>query len=221
VTLDGLRVGEASYQLEPHGDGYRYHGQSHAVGIAAWFRKEKVQEQSEWILHQGRIRPLFYRYERTGGNRDRLAVLEFDWDEYRVENRVEGRPWRMDIPEGTMDKLLVNLAVMLDLQQGKREMEYAVADGGRLKRFRYRVLGEDRVETPAGTFETLKMERIRLDRGTRTEIWTAPALRYLPVRMQQQEDEGPLLKSELDEFSDGLRSDQAARLSSSEPLASD
>ena len=205
LRYESVRVGEAEYRLERENGHYLYSAHSRPAGIAAWFRKERVEEHSRWQWHEDRIRPEQYLYRRTGGRSDRNAELTFDWQALQVENRVEGQPWQMDIPPHALDKMVVTLALMLDLAGGARDVEYAIADGGKLKTYRFRVVGEERVETPAGDFDTIKLERLRDDNKRYTALWCAPELRYLPVKLLQREDDDRLITSELRAFSAGLR----------------
>ena len=205
LHLDGFKVGEAHYRLNRQEDYFLYRSHTQPTGIAAWFRKDQVQEKSLWTLRDARIQPLRYHSQRTGGKKERFAELTFDWQRGRVENLVEGQPWQMDIPSGTLDKMVVTLALMLDLQQGKRDVEYAIADGGKLKHYRFKVVGEERLDTEIGPLDTLKLERVRKDNKRYTALWCAPALKYLPVRIKQREKDGHWLSSELDEVSEALR----------------
>lgn len=205
LRYEDIRVGEAIYRLRQQGDAYLYESHSKPVGIAAWFRKDRVEERSQWAWHEDRIRPMQYLYRRTGGRSDRDAELIFDWEALQVENRVAGHPWVMDIPPDALDKMVVTLVLMQDLARGKQDVEYAIADGGKLKTYRFKVVGEETVNTPAGSFDTLKLERLRDDNKRYTAIWCAPELHYLPVKLLQREDDDRLITSELQSVSDGLR----------------
>lgn len=205
LRYENMRVGEAVYQLQRRADGYHYESHTQPVGLVSWFRKTRILERSWWIWHEGRIRPLQYHYQRTGGRTDRNAELIFDWRKLQVENRVEGHPWQMDIPERALDKMSVTLALMHDLDNGARDVEYAIADGGSLKTYRFKVVGEETVETAAGRFETLKLERLRDDNKRYTALWCAPELHHLPVKLLQREKDDQLITSELRSVSNSLR----------------
>jgi predicted acetyltransferase len=205
LSYENFRVGEARYRLAHTADTFLYESHSQPVGLASWFRKDRVTERSTWVWHEQWIRPLSYQYQRRGGRKERSAELHFDWQQRRVENRVDGQPWEMDIPPRTLDKLVVTLALMLDLEQGRKDMEYAIADGGSLKRYRFRVVGEETIQTPAGSYPALKLERVREDNKRYTALWCAPALHYLPVRIQQRESDDSLLTSELQFVTENLR----------------
>ncbi len=205
LSYENFRVGEAHYQLTRKADGFHYESHSQPAGIASWFRKDQVMESSVWVWHEQWIRPLHYHYQRRGGRKERTADLRFNWEQLRVENHVDGQPWQMDIPPRALDKLVVTLALMQDLEQGLQEMEYAIADGGNLKTYGFRVVGKERIQTAAGTYDTLKLERVREDNKRYTALWCAPNLHYLPVRIQQRETDDSLLTSELLSVSDSLQ----------------
>ncbi|MCK4587906.1 MAG: DUF3108 domain-containing protein, partial [Gammaproteobacteria bacterium] len=57
-----------------------------------------------------------------------------------------------------------------------------VADGGKLKSYDAVIQKTETIETPAGEFETIRVNR---DDGKRvTTLWCAPDLNYLPVRIE-------------------------------------
>ncbi len=206
VSREGFGIGEAQFTLSKEADNrYVYESHTYPTGIAAWFFKDTVEERSKWTQQAHGIVPLEYLYERSGGKKERHAQLSFDWEQGTVENHVEGQPWQMDIPIGTLDKLVVTLAMMLDLKAQEKDLEYTIADGGKLKHYRFKIVGEERISSRAGEFDTVKLERVREDTKRSTYLWCAPALHYLPVRIEQHEDDGTVYSSLLKEVSEGLR----------------
>jgi hypothetical protein len=79
--------------------------------------------------------------------------------------------------------------MMNDLHQGKKgELNYSIADGGKLKDYKILIIGEETIETELGEFTTTKVVRTR---GTRTTtMWCAKKLGYLPVRITQKKEGG-------------------------------
>ncbi len=189
IRIHGFGVGRATFTLERMADGsYLYRQRSRPTGLASWFRRQRVHESSRWRLVGDTLQPLEYFYSRSGAD-ERTVELLFDWPAGQVENRVQGKPWRMDIPPGTLDKLLVQIALLLDLRRGATRFDYAVADGGRLKHFAFEVVDEETIELPAGTWRALRVRRLD-DGGQRTLVWVAPALGYLPVRFVKHRRNG-------------------------------
>jgi len=183
-SKDGIVVGETVRTLTRIDEQrFLFKSVSHATGLQAWMIKGRLVEQSEWVNHNGRPRPVAYRYDRTGGSRERHVRVTFDWKKSTVINSVSGHSWHMAVPGETMDKLLYQLALTMDLANGEQVAEYPIADGGRLKRYRFMVIGNEMLPTPLGRFKTVKVQRLGDQRET--TLWCAPALHYLPVRIEQ------------------------------------
>ena len=207
LRVNSFVIGEAQVELAAQADGrYLYSSRTHSTGLARFFRTDKVVESSLFKLHNKHLRPLEYHFDHTGTKKERHAYLKFDWNAGKVTNTVEGHTWEMEIPEGALDKLLVQLAVTMDLEAGKRELVYAIADGGKLKEYRFAVAGKETLRVPAGEFATIKLERLRKDTDRTTYFWCAPSLGYLPVRIKQIEHEdGVTYLSELKQTSLGVQ----------------
>src|SRR3569623_1489452 len=128
-----------------------------------------------------------YALQRNGANGLRV-LLVVDCVRCVVTNVSDGDPWRMEIPPDVHDMLGYLLAIMLDLQRGRKELQYSIADGGKLKTYAFQILGEEQVESPFGRLKTVKLRRTEDKRDT--TVWCAPALHYLPVRLEQRETDG-------------------------------
>jgi len=201
-----LRIGSSNIEFRSSNDGsYVYESHSWPTRWVAWLLKDRLQESSRGRITPAGLRPDSYHYLRSGGSREREADLSFDWDRNLVSNRVEGSLWEMEIPTGTIDKLASQLGMMLALQQDKDDVTFMVADGGHLKQYRYKIIGYETIEVPAGTFETVKITKLRDNKNRITYVWCAPALNYLPVRIFQRETDGAEYTSDLESFSEVLR----------------
>lgn len=141
-----------------------------------------------WPEADGLLIPQEYRYQRKGLGRNREAHLVFDWEAMKVTNNVENKPWKMTIDHGILDKVSFQVQLQHDLLAGKDQLNYAIADGGHVKEYTFEILGEERLDTPLGEIDTLKIKRSRKDSDRVTYAWMAPDYQYLLVRMQQEED---------------------------------
>lgn len=190
LSINSFNIGEAEVTLSSQDDGfYRYQSHTHPTGIAKLFRSDVVKESSQFSLHKGWPRPHEYRFDHTGSKKGRHAFLKFDWKALEVANTVEGHTWEMEIPATALDKLLVQVAVMMDLSAGKEQLTYAIADGGKLKEYHFAIVGPEKIKVPAGEFDVIKLERLRKDNDRTTYFWCAESLGYLPVRIKQIEHE--------------------------------
>lgn len=207
-----LTIGSARLALtrEP-GGGYHYESHSWPTRLAALFNKVKLHETSSGRITADGLRPEQYHYLRTGGSRERVAHLTFDWQAGMVVNNVAGSRWKMTVPAGTHDKLSTQLGMMAALAQGETDFSFDVADGGTLKQFRYRVLGRKVLEVPAGTFRTVKITMSSGKGRHKTLAWCAPDLNYLPVKIVRQEQGEAAYSSYLESFSESLKTGNFAK----------
>lgn len=140
---------------------------------------------------QGRVVPKNYEYHRQGLGRDRHAVLSFNWEDRRVINNVQNKPWEMDLPEEALDKLSYQIQLRRDLLNNKKSGRYTVADGGKIKHYLFEVVGEEVLQTPVGRLNTIKVKRVRENSNKRlTYLWLAKDWDLLVVRISQQEKDG-------------------------------
>lgn len=213
LSRNSFPVARATLTLTyPSPGHYLYRSYSRPTELVSWFRDERLVENSRGVVASGTLRPLEYHYALTGSDRHRHADLLFDWQRDTVQNTVAGHTWDMRIPPGTLDKLVVQLALMADLDAGRRTVKFNIADGGKLKVYRFRIVGRDALTTPAGHFDTVKVQRLRSDIKRVTYLWCAPALHYLPIRIEQVEQaNGTDYRSVLQSVSAGLRTGSPSR----------
>jgi hypothetical protein len=74
-----------------------------------------------------------------------------------------------------------------------RIVELPLALPRKLYAWRYQVIGEEKLETPMGTLNTWHLQPLLQSdeklRDLKAEVWLAPTLQYLPVRLRVSQDE--------------------------------
>jgi len=145
----------------------------------------------------GQIRPLAYTFEQTGLGKRSLSV-SFDWDS-AIAIATSGRQENTIALEGlAMDSLSGYIALREQLLAGHKEVTFQSVDKGEMHDFNYVVTGEEWLETSAGSFRTLKLERVRDTESSRaTEIWLALDWDYLLVKLVQREPGAKIISLEL------------------------
>lgn len=142
----------------------------------------------QWDPVKQTVQPLHYLYKRRGLGKDRDADLSFDWNKKTVINKVQKTNWQMDINQRVQDKLSYQIQLQQDLINGQKNFSYQIADGGRLKEYKFVTLGEEILDTPLGKVKTIKVKRSRESDDERvTYAWLAKDWNYLLVRLQQEE----------------------------------
>ncbi|GAA5525720.1 hypothetical protein Maes01_02292 [Microbulbifer aestuariivivens] len=148
-----------------------------------------INEFSRFQNRDGQLSPLHYEYRRSGLGRRRHTALNFEQADKRVVNLTNTKRTLENAPEKTQDKISYQLQLALDVAAGKQDLHYLVADGRKIREYRFTVAGTEKLQTPLGEVETIKVQRVREDDGRETNIWFAPAWNYALVKLQQNEDD--------------------------------
>jgi hypothetical protein len=175
---------ELEFSLE-EADEYHYRAHTIPGMLVGWFSADEIIEESHGRLGREGIQPLSYIYVDKGKEDDR-AELAFDWQAGKVHTTSGGVTWSQPITSGTQDRLSQQLLVRLHLAKGKKDVSYQVAEGGKIKNYRFFVEGEENILTPYGQIDCLRVRRSKNSREPDYTIWFAPELGYLPVQIERQ-----------------------------------
>ncbi|HEU4352651.1 MAG TPA: DUF3108 domain-containing protein [Burkholderiales bacterium] len=182
VQRNGRAMAEISAALEYANGRYSLTEQWHGRGMYALLGK--AARTSSGTVAGSLLRPIEFSDERSG--RD-TARAWFDWGAKTLTMRYKGKTKREPIPPNAQDRISFVLALAL-APTGTKAMDFHLVDGKGVSHHVYDFGARERVATPAGEFEALKVERVTEDR--RLEIWLATALGNMPVRVLVADSDG-------------------------------
>ena len=195
ARINGFLVAEARFSLHKLDSGdYLYQRKLSSVGVASLFGKKVSIASSRWRFVNNWIQVQEYQSSNEDGDADDNLHLMFNWKTAQVKNVASAGPWQTKMPTGTLDKLVMQLALLFELRDGGTEFQYPVAHEGRIKQYRFKQNGKEKIKLPMGEYNTLVVERLDDDRDN-TRIWSAPELNYFPVRFLERKQSG--VKKEL------------------------
>jgi hypothetical protein len=90
----------------------------------------------------------------------------------------------------------MQLAMLFELREGATGFAYQIPHHGRIKEYRFALMGEEEIELTSGAYRTLKVGRTNDDKD-RSWVWSAPELDYFPVRFLKKKASGLKLRLEL------------------------
>jgi hypothetical protein len=146
----------------------------------------RAKRTSEGTLGADGPRPREFVDERSGRDTQRVS---FDWGANTITRRYKGQTRTEPVPADTQDRLSFLLALIYASQKDQ-PISFHVADGRGMSRHTYRPNGRERLATPAGEFDTVKVMRKNEGSGDVAEIWLAADRSYLPVRIVVVEKDG-------------------------------
>lgn len=189
VLRNGRALGTADVRVSPASGGYwEMHSQTRGTrGLAAMAGIE-VTERSRFRWTADTIEAVDYDYEQRAATRSRQRSVRVDAGAGRVVTTDRDNRQELAYQAGVLDRHILPLALARDLSAGRTgTLTYLVAERGEIDEHVYRVVGRERVDTPKGAIEAVKVQRERANRDRVTTLWLDPANGFLPVRVVQNE----------------------------------
>jgi hypothetical protein len=186
VTWKGIVIAEVVEKLEHGGGKYEITENSEGRGLLAL--KGSMRRSSRGLVTNDGLRPVEFVDERTGRETSRAR---FDWSANTLTMQFREGPEVKPIPPNAQDRLsfVLNFAFA---PLGSEPVQMSVADGGSISRYTFAVVGQERIKVPAGEFDTVKVARVKdgPEDKRSSEMWLAPSLGYVPVRLLATEKNG-------------------------------
>lgn len=184
VVRAGLTLGKSTQRLSPEGSGWRYETISSARGVGRLFVSGEAIERTHLEANTDTLRPRMY-YQRIPGE-EGDARVRFDWHGNKAHvHNPDGR-LEVDITPGMYDPHSALLILMISLaREGELPSLEIIDDEGEIEVLGFTRLAEESVEVPFGRYDTVKVKLVREDSDRETIAWFAPALNWLPIRLEQ------------------------------------
>ena len=174
IARNGSVVAELRQRLEHDGRSYRLSETWKGTGIYA-LRGEATRTSRGGVAPDG-LRPHKFEDRRTGRNPQQA---EFD-------------PAAKVPTAQRQDRL--SFVWSFAFSPPREAVTVSVNDGKHVTTYVYQVAGRERLKTPAGEFDTLRLVKRRDNpEGRATEIWLAADRHYLPVRILVTDKDGTRL----------------------------
>lgn len=190
VKTGGVAAGsmQRRFEIDAAG-GYRFTSVIEAEGLVALLKPTRIEESSSGSWTAGRPQAQHYAHRKQSGKKTKETTIAFDWTTLIAAATINGTRVEAPVSTGTLDKLNYQLALMGDLAAGEKSLSYRIADVGASKDYVLEQRPGERVQAAGQTYDTLPVAYSRTD-GRRTVLWCAPALGYLPVRIEYTEKDG-------------------------------
>jgi hypothetical protein len=174
----GFFIGDAVYRLEHAANQYKISTVGEARGLAAILFRGQGKATSEGAITASGLQPNTYSIERTSNYRRESAT--FDWETGMVTlNDDKALP--LELP--TFDPLAV-LWQFYFAPPGQEDAEFNIATTRKIYHYIFHRIGNETVTLPFGEVEAQIWRRQTGDGGLEAQIWLAPSLHYVAVKVR-------------------------------------
>ena len=182
TTNGGITIGRANESFTRKGDAYTIRSETRSEGVLKTFVDDQFTVESSGRVGKDGLKPLEYNERRAKDNkRDLKSTFNYKIDVMHTEMR--GEPSDAWVPPGTQDRISI-MYQFAHLPELGDTLVIPMADRRRIKTYTYKMVGEERITTPAGEFDTRHYQRV-LDepKETKVDVWLAKARNNFPVRV--------------------------------------
>ncbi len=138
----------------------------------------------------GRIESLDHAYSFKCLTNAKNSGFKVNWDNKTVNANNKNGETSYPAQVGMLDMLNLELQVREDIKHKSMRESYLLADDKGVKPISFVNEGSEKITTPGGEFDTIKLRLVQESDKRKTYFWLAPKLDYLPVRVHQ--DDGNL-----------------------------
>jgi hypothetical protein len=189
---NGEPLGQTTLALSDNHDGtWTLRSETTGTSGLAKLAAVHIVETSRFRWKDGRPEAIEYDYRQDSALKSRTRHAVFSASEASVEEG--GDTFHYAIVPGLIDRHAVTLALAGDLKRDAKTFDYKVAVKDHVEDMRYERGGNESLNVPAGTFETVLMRRVGepgTDRKRVARSWFAEKLGWMPVQIEQSEKKG-------------------------------
>ena len=185
VKKGSMKLGNLQTTLKYSGNKYSYHKKTKATGLAALLTGIKITENTDGTFAGHQLTPQNYLFNQSRHGKSKIDKAAFRGD--KVAGAYKGKPYHFTIKKGTQDRASLEIMLAQNLSQNKAQLNYQIVGRGEQQEYKFQKLGHEKLKTPAGTFNTIKVKVIRKDGKRNTTFWMAKELGYMPVKVVHKE----------------------------------
>lgn len=190
---NGLIMGRANYVLKIDAKAATYELTStmEASGVFSLFIQGQITQISRGTITTHGFQPDFYQMERQRGPKKTTDSATFQWstNELQLNTNNELRIAKLT----TLSQDYLSFAYQFAFLLPKNQSDYTVpvTNGKKLELYRFEVIGEENLTTPAGEFKTLHLKKQKASENEEsTEMWFDLDHHYQLVKLRQTNRQG-------------------------------
>ncbi|MBK3393428.1 DUF3108 domain-containing protein [Psychrobacter sp. M9-54-1] len=181
-TIEDKYKGTATRTLNKSGNTWKYNVNARVAGVAT------AAQNSTFTINGNNVVPTqaSTTYKLLGVGR--THKLDFNPSSKKVVSNYRGKSTTLNMAQQAFDDLSLEVQIRQDLLNGKFSGNYYMAKKDKIEKTPFKKSGNTKITVPAGTFDTVRVDRVHDDNSRSTSFWLAPSLDYLPIKVSQIND---------------------------------
>ncbi|MEB8431053.1 DUF3108 domain-containing protein [Cocleimonas sp. KMM 6892] len=185
VAKGSMSLGNLNASLQYSGNRYIYSKSTKATGIAAMLTGITITEKTDGLFSGQTIVPQNYLFNQSRRSKSRIDKIHFNGKS--AVGSYKDNKFNLAVQPGIQDRASLELVLANDIGSNKQQLNYTVVERGKVKQYNFQKLGNEQVQTPAGTFNTVKVKVVRTGNKRETVFWLAKEIDFVPVKIRHRE----------------------------------
>ncbi len=181
-TIEDKYKGTANRTLSKSGNAWKYNVKARVAGVAS------ASQTSVFTISGNNVIPTQASTTYKVFGIGRTHTLNFNPSKKQVVSTYKGDTFNLNMAQQAFDDLSLEVQIRQDLLNGKFSGNYYMAKKDKIEKTPFKKTGNTKITVPAGTFDTVRVDRMHDDNSRSTSFWLAPSLDYLPVKVSQMND---------------------------------
>lgn len=181
-TVEDKYKGTATRNLTKSGNVWKYNVNARVAGVAS------ASQSSAFTIVGNNVAPTAASTTYKLFGIGRTHNLNYNAGKKQVASTYRGKTINLNMAQQAFDDLSLEVQIRQDLLNGKFSGNYYMAKKDKVEKTPFKRSGNTKITVPAGTFDTVRVDRVHDDNSRSTSFWLAPSLDYLPVKVSQIND---------------------------------
>lgn len=148
----------------------------------------KMTEREEFHVDgQGHIIVDHFIADKSFFGLERRELLSVDHNAGVAAYTRKKKHRQIVLQPGLLGPVTYQLQLRRDLADGASSLAYQVMSRGKIRDYKFLVVGEELLDSPLGPINTLVVRRVRDDNERETLMWLAPDWQFTVVKIRQRE----------------------------------
>lgn len=179
---NGQLVGITTEHFVRTGSKYRLESETKAAGVLALFSKQTILLLSRGTINKDGLRPEHFEHH-PGKDESKNVSADFDWTTGTATLHRDGNTETKKIEPGLQDRISLMYQFMF-MKKIPQEIDLNMTNGKNIEQYRYKLVGAEKISTPAGTFNSLHLSRLpQTEDEDKVDLWLATSKNNFPVRI--------------------------------------
>ena len=159
-----------------------------------------IWEKSTFSLKNGTVQSQTYELTDTIRSKPRQSSATFDWDNLLLSGYYKDRKFELPLNNYVIDRVSLQIAIILNSQQGNNSSEYYILDRDKLLKVQVNNKEIVNIRVPFGEFEAIEINHASEQSDSINSLWLAPELGYIPVKIAQKKDGKTIFSASLSQL---------------------